>query len=411
MYDVIVVGAGPTGSHIASRLAQWGYKVAVLERKQTIGGKVCCSGIISRECHESFRLSNDIVLREASSAKFFVPSGRYLRLKKDTVQAYVVDRSAFDIALARRAQEAGAEYFLRAMVTDVLPAKDGCQVEADCLGKKQVFQARAVVIACGFGSNLPEHLGMGTIADFIFGAQTEVNTQLDEVEIYFDQKVAPGGFAWLIPTSNGRGLVGLLSRRNAYPLLEGLLSKFIAEGKIRPTEFKIRQKVLPLGTLRRTYGNRVLVAGEAAGQVKATTGGGIYFGLLCADLAVNTLRRAFLADDLSPRQLSAYQREWQRKIGPDLRIGNAARRLYDKISQTQMERLFDIIKTCKIDEQMLEREDFFFDFHGRLILKVLRQPKLLFALATPKLLFPIGGIAALWLNLKNESGLGRSYRS
>jgi len=390
LYDIIVVGAGPIGSYTTYSLAKLGYKIAALEQKQAIGSKVCCTGIISRECYDLFCPDDHTVLREARAAKFFVPSGRYIRLEKDAVQAYIVDRAAFDIALAKKAQKVGAEYFLQSRVTNLTPRKEGWEVEVSCQGHRHRLEARAVIVACGFGSTIPEKLGLGKIGNFLFGAQAEVDTKIDEVEIYFDQEMAPGGFSWLVPTSDGKGLAGVISRHDARLSLEGFLAKLVSGGKIYYSNSEIRQKAIPLQVLPYTYSNRLLVVGEAAGQVKPTTGGGIYFGLLCADLAVNTLHRAFLANDLSSRQLSAYQREWQRKIGPDLRIGNAARRLYDKISQTQMERLFDIVKTYKIDEQMLEWEDFSFDFQGRLIFKILRQPKLLFALATPTLLFPIG---------------------
>lgn len=408
MYDIIVIGAGAIGSYTAYGLAKLGYKIAILEQKQAIGSKVCCSGIISRECYDLFCPDDNTVLREVRAAKLFAPSGQHIRLEKDAIQAYIVDRTAFDIALAKKAQKAGVEYLLQSHVTHLTPREEGWEVELSRHGHRQRLEAKVAILACGFGSTIPEKLGLGKISRFSFAAQAKVDTKIDEVEIYFDQDMAPGGFSWLVPTSDGKGLAGVISRRNARLCLDGFLTKLMSRGKIYYSNSEIRQKAIPLRILPHTYSNRLLVVGEAAGQVKPTTGGGIYFGLLCADLAVATLHRAFLADDLSPKQLSAYQREWQRKLGPELRISHAARQLYNKISRTQIERLLDIIRTYKIDEKMLQWEDYSFDFHGRLILKMLRQPKLLLTLATPKLVFSIGSIAALWLTLKNRSGLRRS---
>ncbi len=403
MYDAIIVGAGPVGSYIAFSLARAGYKVAVFEAKETVGSKVCCTGIISQECYAWFCPEDAPILRKVSSAKFFGPPGRSLTLEKDTIQAYIIDRATIDKTLARKAQEAGVDYFLQSKVMSVKPEKECCRVEANCPRQSQEFQAKAVVVACGFGSILPERLGMGKINEFISGAQTEVNTESREVEVYFDQELAPGGFAWMVPTSSGKGLVGLMSRHNAHSFLKSLLSRLIAEGKISSKEFEIKQKAIPLRTLPRTYRDRVLVVGEAAGQVKPTTGGGIYFGLLCAELAVNTLHEAFLIGDLSSRQLCHYQRKWQAKIGFDLCIGYRARVIYDTISNTQIERVFDIARSDKIYEQLLNGEDFSFDFHGKLLSRVLRQPKLLMNLVTPKSLLSLSGISSLRQGVSGEA--------
>ena len=367
MYDVVIVGAGPVGSYLAYSLAKLGHRVAVFEAKETIGSKVCCTGIVSRECYDLFPQGTGTVLREVSSASFFAPSGQRLTLAKDAVQAYIIDRPAFDIALARKAQEAGVEYFVQSRVAAVLPEREGCQVRVGGSGRQR-FQARAVVLACGFGSVLPEKLGMGKISNFLYGAQAEVKVGLDEVKVYFDQKLAPGGFAWLVPTSTGRGLAGVISKRRASPLVKGLLSRLTADDNL-----EIRQKAIPLGSLPRTYGDRVLVVGEVAGQVKPTTGGGIYFGLLCAQLAINTLHQALLIDDLSSRRLSHYQRQWRAEIAADLRLGYLARRLYNNLGNKQIDQLFDLMITSRIPEELPQWEEFSFDRHGRLISRLLRH--------------------------------------
>jgi len=405
LYDVSIVGAGPVGSYIAYRLARLGYEVAVFEAKEAIGSQMCCTGIISRECYDLFSPTSNVVLREARSAKFIVPSGQYLRLEKNTVQAYIIDRAAFDVALAKRAQEAGARYFLQSMVTDAILEREGWQIEVSSGGQRQTFNSGAMVIACGFGSSLPQRLGMGKIDNFLAGAQTEVNTTLDEVEVYFDQELAPGGFAWLVPTSMGRGLAGVLCRHDARLCLEGLLSRLMAEDKVSSSEFDIRQGAIPLGTLPRTYADRLLVVGEAAGQVKPTTGGGIYFGLLCASIAANNLHQGFMSGDLSSSRLSRYQKEWQAKIGYELRLDYWARKIYGKVTQRQMERLFDVIQSSKIHEQFLNWEGFSFDYHGGLIFRTLRQPRLLAGIVTPRLLFSSLGVPALvQLALRRNGG-------
>ncbi len=186
MYDVIVSGAGPVGSQVACRLAGMGYKVSVVERNRRLGEQVCCSGIVGRECTGSFSINGGVVFRAANSAQLFSPSGRMIRLQRDEPQAYIIDRAALNLEMARRAQEKGAEYVLDCFCQDATVDTDKVRVDAVSQGKSLSFEARAAVVATGFAPGLTEKLGLGKNADFVMGAQAEVSTHgLDEIEVYF----------------------------------------------------------------------------------------------------------------------------------------------------------------------------------------------------------------------------------
>jgi len=133
-----------------------------------------------------------------------------------------------------------------------------------------------------------------------------------------------------------------------------------------------------------------VVVGDAAGQVKPTTGGGIYYGLLCADIAANNLHRALENDDLSARNLASYEREWKKKLGRELKIGYWARKLYEHLSDRQIDRIFDIIKSNGIDEALLKKDDLRFDWHGEVILKLLGHRVLSKAIEVMKIPLRIG---------------------
>ncbi len=379
------------GSYVAYKLAGMGYDVVVLEQKEKLGGRVCCAGIISQECVSSFAIDNSVVLRRVSSARLFSPLGRLLRLWRQETQACIVDRAAFDMAIASGAQGKGAQYVLNSPVRDIEVGDDGVRVEATRQGEGLNFEARMVVIATGFSSELVGGLGLGKVGDFVMGTQAEVETiGIDEVEVYFGQEVAPGFFAWLVPTSPPKALVGLLSRRSSGFYLKKLISSLLAQGKIVSDEAELSHRGISLKPLTRTYSRRLVVVGDAAGQVKPTTGGGIYYGLLCADIAANNLHRALDDDDLSARNLASYEREWKKKLGRELKICYYARKFYEHLSDRQIDRIFDIIKSNGIDKTLLKADDLSFDWHGEVILRLLGHRVLSKAIKVMKIPFRIG---------------------
>jgi len=377
-YDVIVVGAGPTGSYAAYELSSSGYDVAVFEQKCAPGLDVCCTGIISTECFQSLDPGTDVVLTEVNAASFFSPSGRCIRLQTEKIQAYVVNRPLLDKAIASKAQSQGVQYFFSSPVIDIIPGKDSIQVEASCFGDRKTFSARAVVLANGFMPKLPRKLGLGKIKNFLVGAQGEVEAQnMDEPEIYFGQDIAPGAFAWLVPTrvgiSTNKAYIGLLATSYASLHLQKFLNNLFDQGRITSREVEIRQKTIPVGTLTRSYGDRILVIGDAAGQVKPTTGGGIYFGHLGARIAAEVLDEALHSDNLTATQLSRYQKQWKAKMGKELFLGYGARQAYIKLSNSQIERIFSVLDSNGMAESLLKSDDFSFDWHSRLILAGLKR--------------------------------------
>ncbi len=390
LYDAVVIGGGPAGSQVAYQMAEMGYEVVVLERKERLGEPVCCTGIVSQECVSSFAIDESVVFRRVNSAKIFSPSGRLLRLWHQKAQACIVDRTALNVALAKRAQCSGAEYVLNSAVSEIEIGDDRIKVKADCKGGGfSFFEARVAVIANGYGSKLATGLGFGRAGDFVMGAQTEVEVVgVDEVEVYLGQEIAPGFFAWLVPTSPHRALVGLLSRRSPGLYLKKLISTLLSQGKIASAEAELKYGGIPLKPLARTYSERLVVVGGAAGQVKPTTGGGIYYGLLCADMVANTLHQALQGNDLSAKNLVNYEKEWKGKLGRELTIGYRARRFYESLSDRRIDKIFDIIKSNGIDEALLKADDLSFDWHSGIVLRLLGHRALSKVIEVVKVPFP-----------------------
>ncbi len=367
------------GSYVAQGMASLGYDVIVFEEHARAGEAICCSGIISRECMERFSLDGNIVFRPASSASFFSPSGEVIKIWKEEIQAYIVCREKLDSLLAERAMRAGALYVWGSHVRDIKRGRDSVRIVAG----EGVIESKVVVIATGFGSSLPQRLGLGKIQDFIAGAQLEVElsgySTIEETEIYLGNDIAPGFFAWLIPTIHGRALAGVISRRKPGAYLRQLIDTLSAQGKIIPLiadsyqPSAISYGGIPLLPLPQTYGERFIVVGDSAGQVKPTTGGGIYYGLLCAQDAVDTLHEAFLEGDFTAHALLPYERRWRKKLGRELRTGYRARRLFEYLDDEQIEQMFQLVKSRNLHITLLESSEFSFDWHGNLLRSGLRH--------------------------------------
>jgi digeranylgeranylglycerophospholipid reductase len=371
LYDFIIIGGGPCGSHIARSLSQPGNRVVVVEKNVRAGDGVCCTGVISQECLSAFDLDDNLVLRRLSSAKFLSPSGKHLRLYREAPVAVVVDRPRFDASLVKQAEAAGAEYLFGTTATEVLPDPDAVKVRINGRHRETELIAKVAIIATGFGSPLPGKLSLGEIKQSSLGAQAEVNIDgVEEVEVYFDQELAPGAFAWLVPISDGKGLAGLLTKRRADAHLQNFLDSLARQGKIASSRVPRRQGLIPLKPLPKTYASRVLVVGEAAGQVKPTSGGGIYYGLLCADIAVEVALKAFSAGDFSAAALSDYQKKWRARLSRELTIDYWARALLARLNNKHIDYLFRRARQKGMPEFVATSTNFSFDWHSRLLLRM-----------------------------------------
>lgn len=373
-YDFLVVGGGPAGCRVAYKLAAAGHQVAILEKNGSVGGPVCCTGIVSRECISRFCIPPGLILKELRSATVYPPSAEPLRVERPDMQAAVIDRGAYNAFMAREAQDQGADYFMAHHVTSVKAEPDRVVVITENRGNTLIFEARAAVLATGFSSRLPEQAGLGKPKRRAVGAQVEVQAPtIEEVEVYLGNDIAPGFFGWAVPTGNSNALVGLLAEREADKRLGKLVSLLESRGKISSSTGKPAYRGVTLSVPKKTYGERIILVGDAAGQVKPLTGGGIYFGLLCADMAASALHDAMGASDFSSACLSSYQKEWKKLLGGELRLGGWASRLYGRLGDRAIDRAVEAARKRGIADRLSVSSGIGFDWHGSAILQIIRE--------------------------------------
>ena len=224
-------------------------------------------------------------------------------------------------------------------------------------------------------------LGLGSVPDYVTGAQAVVTTNgLSEVNVFVGTDVAPGFFSWLVPNAPGRALAGLLVRKQAQARLDRFIRLQQTEGRIDGVAGDVAVWGVPLRPLRNTYRDRVLVVGDAAGQVKPTTGGGIFYALLASEIASQALAEALEADELSASKLGLYQRRWKRLLSRELEVGYSARRLFEALNDQQINSLVRQTDTNGLRTTLAGSMVVSFDWHSRMIGKIVRQPLLAGAL-------------------------------
>ncbi len=377
MHDVIVVGGGPGGLYSAYQLARAGFDVAVLEEHPTAGVPVHCTGVLASEAYDEFELPHEAILNTLARARFLSPSGRVVEYTTATTEALVVDRVLFDRGLHERARKAGATLRLGTRVTAISVGAHRVVVRA---ADGSDTSGRSCVLACGASYSLQRRLGLGMPTVFLQSAQMELPARhAGDVEVHFGQTVAPKGFAWVVPVRRAdeqRARVGLMCHRHA--------ARYFSEFRARvgpgwglssqPCEDAgaPRHKLLPLAPIRRTYADRLVAVGDAAGLVKATTGGGIYYSLVSAAIAADVLAEALHRDQLGAGALKQYEVRWRRRLGPELRAQLALRMLAQRLTDSHVEALFELARTDGV--MPIVRRTARFNHHRDLILSLFKHP-------------------------------------
>jgi len=342
--DLLVVGGGPAGLSAAAMAASLGQEVIVLEEHAEIGDPVHCTGVLAADAFAELGLPRTAVLNDLHRVCFHAPGGATLDYDTPQPEAVVIDRRAFDQQLAGMARAAGAVVSSGARVTDLTVTSTGVTAT---LRDGRTLRARAAVLATGANYTLQRRLGMGVPRVYLQSAQRELPAALaGPVEVFFGRAVAPKGFAWAVPVQRAEGRfvrVGMMADHDVQRGFGAMLRHAERRWGVDIADPAPRRKMLPLSTVGRSYADRVLAVGDAAGLVKPTTGGGIYYSIVSGRLAGQVLTNALKADKLAARDLSIYQREWRRRFTREFGAQLALRMLAHRMSDETIDRLFQLL--------------------------------------------------------------------
>jgi digeranylgeranylglycerophospholipid reductase len=381
--DIAVIGGGPCGSYAAYTAAKLGAEVTVCEEHETIGAPKHCSGHLNITSlrHLGLQIPRGAIENEIRGAVFHSPLGKEFVLRCRAPVTYVVNRELFDKNLADLAVKAGVHYLLKSRVRSLL--FDSASVNGVALnGNEKRIEANVVIDAEGCSSALLKKAGLQELKSHMMvrGIQAEVDgvkgIPRDMVEMYLGRNVAPGFFAWIIPRMDGSAKVGLATGTgDPRKYLRRFMEKHpVASLKLRKSRVtSLSLHPIPLaGPLPKTYSNGFLVVGDAASQVKPTTGGGVIFGLTCSMVAGEVAYEAMKNGNFSQAFLSQYESRWKKLVGFDLAVMLQLRRMLNSLSDGRTDELIDLAGRLGVDRVLENVGDL--DFQGRTLIPMLRYP-------------------------------------
>lgn len=358
----------------AERLARAGRDVVLLEEHESAGLPVHCTGLLGLEAFEEFDLPRSLILGTTGAARFWGAAGQSVVVHSDKVQASVIDRAGLDALLADRARAAGADLRTGCRVDRIEPGAN--HVEVESRGLPEPIRARVVVLACGANYRFHRQLGFGMPDVFLQSAQLDTPFPMgDQVEVCFGREVAPAGFAWLVPFERdgvARARIGLMSETSSGERFAAFATSLCERAGLSGPLPAPRRKMLPLGPVPRTYANRVVAVGDAAGLVKPTTGGGIYYGMLSGAFAADVIDQALVADRLGASSLRKYETRWRQRLGQEIRVGLAFRRIAERLTDESIDSLIDLARVNGVVPILQENASF--NWHRKAALALLGHP-------------------------------------
>lgn len=395
--DVLVVGAGPAGSTAAERLARKGHSVRVIEEHARIGYPVQCAGLVSRRVLE-LSAAPQVVRRPVHGASVYSPTLRSVTFRAPEPRAYVIDRAGLDIALAEKAAKAGAVFETDTRFDGIVGQANGSvRIKATRTGSTSVeLDAKVVIGADGVASAVARAFRLRRPVEILPAFEAEFPESPgdpDLVEVYLGNGIAPGLFGWWIPDGAGGARVGVAANADgtsARVYYERLLAQIAARyGQTLRNPSSYIVSGIPIGTLPRMSGPRVVLVGDAAAQPKPLSGGGIFTGMRAAELAADVVHVGLTEGDLSGARLASYDAAWRAEFGDEFDKAQYLRRLFLKLTDRELEAILEALKEAGTTETIVAFGDI--DFPTHVARRLIRQSPSLLRLL-PK------AVGALWGN-------------
>ena len=303
-YDVTIIGAGPIGSTLAYELAKEDINVCLIDKKKVIGLPLQCAGIINKRVLDVNQFPDELILNKAKGAVLH-SKNHSLTVSKEEDQAIIIDRVALDQFLYNRAIENGVDSYLssKVLAIDDVEGKVSFQNEST----EKSIKSKIIVGADGPLSIVSS--AFGNDFDYYCASQYLVKIEEDNNDMSFVDLYAYGdlfpGFIWQIPVSKNIFRIGLFSNYD-YKRQNEILNDFLMnEFQYENYEIieKYKGKIPIYNKENKLFKNRALIIGDAASQVKPTTGGGLLIGFEAVGMAKKAIVNALNSEDFNSLNL------------------------------------------------------------------------------------------------------------
>jgi len=368
-FDVCIVGASIAGNYLSFLLSKTNLKIAVIEEHKKIGLPLQCAGIVSQKLGKIIKLPKEVVLNRVKIAKIVAPQGSFIKISS-TEEPYIIDRVALDRFFYEKVKiKENIQYFIGEKFKSFKYIKEGNQKILKIETSERILESKLLIGCDGPLSSVAKSLGIKN--KNLYAMQIRIPGNFDETEaaMYFNPKWKEF-FGWIVPEGNGIFRIGLASSQN----LKKNFQIFIKQLKL-DLERKVDQQggLIPYGIMNRLAFNNILLLGDSACQVKATTGGGIIMLLTAANYAANCIQKCFKYETFSKKIIKKYyESPCLSSIGKELKIHYLIRAILKRLTSKNFTKLFRILKTNKMEYLINIYGDM--DFPKRFIFKLLRNP-------------------------------------
>ena len=368
-FDICIVGGSIAGNYLSFLLSKTNLKIVVIEEHKKIGLPLQCAGIVSQKLGKIIKLPKEVVLNRVKIAKIVAPQGSFIKISS-TEEPYIIDRVALDRFFYEKAKiKENIQYFIGEKFKSFKYIKEGNQKILKIETSERILESKLLIGCDGPLSSVAKSLGIKN--KNLYAMQIRIPGNFDETEaaMYFNPKWKEF-FGWIVPEGKDTFRIGLASSQN----LKKNFQFFIKQLKLDlKRKFDQQGGLIPYGIMNRLAFNNILLLGDSACQVKATTGGGIIMLLTAANYAANCIQKCFKHEIFSKKIIKKYyESPCLSSIGKELKIHYLIRAILERLTPKNFTKLFRILKTNKMEYLINIYGDM--DFPKRFIFKLLRNP-------------------------------------